>query len=192
VGGKTLTFTVSNSGNGPETITGVRLPSSPFTVQGAPPVGTVLHPQQAVTLSVTYDPRTAGANTDDVTISSTEGSVTEPVTGSAVTGTAVLTLSPTTLAFGPVAVGKAVTLTFHINNTGNIPLTISRAATPSGTFSASKPLPEGITLDPGASVTQAVTFAPTSPGAFVGQYKFDAQNGQGAMVVTLTGVGTLG
>jgi hypothetical protein len=88
-GGKTLTFTISNSGVGPETITSVRLPAAPFGVKGLPPVGTVLAPQQSVTASVTYNPVTTGSNADYVEIVSTEGSVSEPVIGSAVTGTAV-------------------------------------------------------------------------------------------------------
>jgi hypothetical protein len=89
-------------------------------------------------------------------------------------------------------VGKSVTLTFNINNTGNIPLAVSRAAAPAGVFSAAKPLTEGITLDPATGVTQAVTFTPPRAGAFSGQYKFNAENGQGWLTVTLSGVGTLG
>ena len=55
---------------------------------------------------------------------------------------------------------------------------------------AARPLPEGIILDPDTIATQAVTFTPTGPGPFTGQYKFNAENGQGWMTVTLTGEGT--
>jgi hypothetical protein len=186
-GGKTLTFTISNSWDHPETITGVGLPSAPFTARGLPRPGTVLAPQQSVTASVTYDPLTAGTDHAVVTVTSDEGSVSVPLTGAAVTGTAVLTLSPDAVGFGSVAVGSSVTKTIRVENTGTIPLTISRAAAPAGAFSAARPLPEGITLDPGTSVTQAVTFTPTGPGSFSGQYRFNAENGQGQIVVPLTG-----
>ncbi len=189
-GGKTLTFTVSNSWDRPETITGVTLPTAPFAAKGLPRVGSVLTPQQSVTASVTYDPTAVGTNTASVTITSDHGSVSVPLTGAAVTGTAVLTLTPAAVDFGPVAVGRSVTRTFRVADTGNIPLTISRAASPAGAFSAARPLPEGITLDPATAVTQAVTFTPTGPGPFSGQYKFNAGNGQGWMTVTLTGTGT--
>jgi hypothetical protein len=190
-GGKTLTFTLSNSGDGPETITGLQLPTAPYQVKGLPPVGRVLAPQQAVTASVTYDPQTAGTNNTFVTVTSDQGSVSVPLTGAAVTGTAVLTLTPEALAFGPVPVGKSVTRTFLIDNTGTIPLTIVRAAAPTGVFSTTRPLPEGITLDPDTAVTQAVTFTPSGSGPFTGLYKFSAGNGQPETTVTFTGVGTL-
>jgi len=189
-GGKTLTFTVANSWDRPETITNVTSAGAPFTVTGLPPVGTVLNPQQALTASVTYNPTTAGSDTQSITITSDHGSVTEPLTGEAVTGTAQLTLTPTVLDFGSVPVGKSVTLTFRVGNRGTIALTISRAAAPSGVFSATEPLPEGITLDPGTAVTQAVTFRPPTSGPFSGRYTFGAANGQGTITVTMSGVGT--
>jgi hypothetical protein len=191
-GGKTLTFTMSNSWDHPETVTGLDLPTAPYAAKGLPPVGTVLTPQQSVTASVTYDPTTVGTNDAFVTVTTNHGSASVPLTGAAVTGTAVLTLTPGTVDFGAVPVGTSVTRTFRIANTGNIPLTISRAASPAGAFSAARPLPEGITLDPDTDVTQAVTFTPTGPGSFSGQYKFNAGNGQGWLTVTLTGVGRAG
>ena len=101
-GGKTLTFTVSNSWDRPETITALDVPAAPFVVKGLPAVGTVLRPQQSVTASVAYDPITAADDRAFVTIASNHGSVSVPLVGAAVTGTAVLSLTPTTdqLRFG--------------------------------------------------------------------------------------------
>ncbi|HEY7948124.1 MAG TPA: choice-of-anchor D domain-containing protein [Acidimicrobiales bacterium] len=189
-GGKTLTFTVANSWDRPETITAVTSATAPFTVTGLPSVGRVLKPEQAVTASVTYNPTTAGSDAQSITITSDHGAVTEPLTGTAVTGTAVLSLTPTILDFGPVRVGTSLTLTVRVRNAGTIPLTISRAAAPSGVFSAPRPLPQGITLDPGTTVTQPVTFRPTTSGPFSGRYTFGAANGHGTITVTLSGVGT--
>ncbi|HVC71246.1 MAG TPA: choice-of-anchor D domain-containing protein [Acidimicrobiales bacterium] len=189
-GGKTLTFTVANSWDRPETITAVTSATAPFTVTGLPHLGTVLEPQQAVTVSVAYDPTAPGTDDQFITVTSDHGAVSEPLTGAAVTGTAVLALTPSVLNFGSVPVGRSVTLTFHIDNTGNIPLTISRAAAPSGVFSADRPLPEGITLDPDTGVSQAVTFTPTASGSFSGRYTFGAENGHGTLAVTFSGVGT--
>ncbi|MGH9018996.1 MAG: choice-of-anchor D domain-containing protein, partial [Acidimicrobiales bacterium] len=84
-GGKTLTFTVSNSGNRPETITGLQRPAAPFATAGLPALGTVLAPEQSVTASVTYDPTVAGSNSGFVTVAGTGGSVSVPLTGAAQT-----------------------------------------------------------------------------------------------------------
>jgi hypothetical protein len=189
-GGKTLTFTITNSWDRPETITGVRLPSAPFTVKGLPAVGAVLKPQQSVTASVAYDPKTASTDNQYLTVTSDQGSISEPLTGAAETGTSVAAFSPAVVNFGSVPVGTSVTRTFHILDTGNIPLTISRAAAPAGAFSTRTPLPEGISLDPGTSVIQSVTFTPTGRGPATGEYKFNAENGQGWLAVTFTGTGT--
>ena len=152
-GGKTLTFTVSNSWDHPETITAVGLPSAPYTVRGLPRPGTVLAPQQSVTASVTYDPITAGADRAVVTVTSDEGSVSVPLTGAAVTGTAVLTVSPAAVAFGSVAVGTSVHHDLpHREHRQHPPHHLPGAAAPAGAFSVARPLPEGITLDPATSV----------------------------------------
>ena len=189
-GGKTLTFTVTNSWDRPETVTGLRPPEPPFTVTGLPRIGAVLAPGQAVTGSITYDPVTAGSNSAFLQVASDHGSVSLPMTGAAQTGAAHLTLTPAAIDFGSIPVGRSVTLIFRIGNTGNIPLTISRAAAPSGVFSTATPLPEGLTLASGAAVTQKITFRPTGAGTFSGQYKFSAENGTGPVSVTFTGAGT--
>ena len=61
-GGKTLTVSVTNSSDRPETVTGIDLPRVlPTAVTGLPSVGTVLAPQQSVTTSVDFDPGVAGS-----------------------------------------------------------------------------------------------------------------------------------
>jgi hypothetical protein len=191
-GGKTLTFTVSNSWDRPETITGSRTPSAPFEVAALPKAGTVIAPQQSITASVTFDPSKAGQANSYLSISSDEGSVTLPVTGKAVTGKAVMVVTPRVLDFGSVRVGASATLKFRIDDSGTIFLIITRAAPPAGVFSAPVPLPEGITLDPGTGITQSVTFRPTRPGKVEDQYRLNGTGGQGWITVELIGTGISG
>ena len=188
-GGKTLTFTVSNSWDRPETITGSRLPSAPFHVSGLPEAATVLAPQQAVTASVTFNPSHAGRYHSFVTVSGNDGSVTLPVSGTAVTGKARMLVTPGSLDFGSVKVGTSVTRTFRVTDSGSIFLIITRAAPPAGVFSATIPMPEGITLDPDTAVTQSVTFRPSQAGRFTGEYRLNSSSGQGWITVRLTGTG---
>jgi hypothetical protein len=188
-GGKTLTFTVSNSWNLPETITGSQLPSQPFRVSGLPAAGTVLAPQQAVTGSVTFNPTAAGRYGSFITVSTDNGSVSLPVSGTAVTGKAHMLVSPAKLDFGSVKVGASVTRTFRVTDSGSIFLIVTRAAPPAGAFSTAVAMPEGITLDPGTGVTQSVTFRPATTGRFTGEYRLNSDSGQGWITVELTGTG---
>jgi Abnormal spindle-like microcephaly-assoc'd, ASPM-SPD-2-Hydin len=188
-GGKTLAVNISNSWTKSETITNIVTPGSPFSVTGLPASGTQLAPAQSVTVSIKYDPTVAGTNTDSLKVTSDNGAVTIPITGSAVSGSGHLTLTPTKLAFHSVAVGNSETLSFDISNTGNISITLSKAKAPAGVFSTTTPVSEGLTLDPGAVVHQIVTFAPTASGVVTGHYIITADDGRGPQTEKLVGVG---
>jgi hypothetical protein len=189
-GGRTLTLTVTNSWNRPETITGFRRPAAPYGVGELPRIGTRLRPQQAFTVSVRYDPLSPGTDSDELVVQSDHGSVTVPLTASADTGSALMVVTPPALNFGSVATGTTRTLTFEITNVGNVPLTIERAAPPAGAFSTSDPLSEGIDIDPGVVVHQTVTFRPEVAGPVAGVYRLNADDGRGWVNVPLSGTGT--
>ncbi len=121
-GGKILALTVSNSWNHPEKLTGIGLPGAPYAVSGTPSVGTVLAPQQSVTVSVRFDPATAGTYRSRLAISTDHGSVELPVSGIAVTGFSRLSVSAATVDAGPVPVGQSATVTFDVGNSGTVAL----------------------------------------------------------------------
>ncbi len=189
-GGKTLTLTFSNSWERPETLTGVRLPRGPFEVRGLPSLGSVLAPRHSVTVSVFFNPRTRGAFTSVLALDLDGRAIEVPVTGAAVTGDARLSVSAEHIDAGAVALGHSRRLTFAIRNTGTVPLTISRAIAPLGAFSATSPLPEGISLEPRTEIHIAVTFRPTSLGPAHGEYRFNSNAGNGYVTVTFSGRGT--
>jgi hypothetical protein len=93
------------------------------------------------------------------------------------------------LSFGNVPVGKTATQTFTISNTGNINLTVTKAAPPTAPFAATNPIPEGQQLAPGESYTVSITFAPTTVQSYAGAYEVSTDTGQGAMYVNMTGSG---
>ena len=189
-GGKSLSFTFSNSSDRPETLTSYRAPGSPYTLTGMPAPGTVLAPRQAVTASLHFEPSRAGSYPANLSITTDQGTAALAVSGEGVTGVARLAVSTAVIDAGSVPVGDARTVTFLVGNAGNVPLRISRAIAPLGAFSAADPLPEGIRLDPGTFIRQSVTFAPQQTGPASGVYRFNANDGQGYVTVTLTGTGT--
>ena len=88
-------------------------------------------------------------------------------------------------------VGKSVTQSFDLSNTGNLLLTLTKAAPPTAPFLVPSPVSEGQPIEPGDTIPQSVTFAPTKAGAFTGSYVITGNDGQGAQTVDFTGYGVV-
>ncbi|MGF1425835.1 choice-of-anchor D domain-containing protein [Kitasatospora sp. LaBMicrA B282] len=188
---RTLGATFTNTGTAPETITGSTAPAAPFGVTGLPANGTVIPPRQSVSVQITYAPTTAEDDTGTFSVTSTSGTATVQLSGTAVTGQAVLTLTPTNTDFGRLRVGTSATATFDVSNTGNIPLTITKAAPPAAPFTTTNPLSEGQVLGPGQVIHQSVTVTPTATGTVTGSYQITSDDGNGPQNEALTATGTV-
>ena len=185
----TLNVQVTNTGTTTETIQSSAGPAAPFTATGLPAAGSSVAPGGSFVVSVTFAPTAAGTSTSSLSITSTSGTLTVPVSGTAVSGQGNLVFSPATVDFGSVPVGGSRTLTFAISNTGNVPVTITKAAPPTGDFSSAAPLPEGSVIGAGTTVQQTVTFTPTSATAETATYQITGNTGQGALSENLAGSG---
>ncbi|WP_051367976.1 choice-of-anchor D domain-containing protein [Hamadaea tsunoensis] len=189
---KTISVSIVNTGTSAVTITGSTPPTGPFTATGFPANGSTLAAGASVAVSVTYAPTAVGTQTSSLAVAGNAGTVTVPISGTAVTGAAHLTITPNPVAFGSVAVGTTATQTFDIANTGNIMLTLTKAAPPVGAFATSTPVSEGQQLSPGDVIHQTVTFSPAAAGAQSAIYSITGDDGQGAIAVQLTGTGVTG
>ena len=180
---------IVNTGTAPETINSVTVPTAPFAVDPSsePTQGTTLAPGVATTISVTFTPTTAGSFPDTLTVSGSDGTVSVPITGTAVAGQPHLSITPTTVDYGIVSVGKSVTQSFDVSNTGSTPLTITKAKAPTGVFSTNNPLAEGQVLEPGDVIHQSVTFTPTDAYPAQASYEITGNDGQSEQYVTLLG-----
>jgi hypothetical protein len=188
---QTLNVNITNYGNGTsETVGSVTPPSGPFTTTGLPSAGTVIPAGSTFVASITYDPTAATTDTSSITITSTSGTMTLPINGTAVAGQAKLVMTPSGVNFGSVAVGQSRTMSFDIANVGNIPATITKAKAPAGDFSSGAPLNEGTVIGAGEVINQTVTFTPSAPGSESASYVITGDTGQGAFTVPLTGTGT--
>ncbi|MBM9508996.1 FG-GAP-like repeat-containing protein, partial [Actinacidiphila acididurans] len=197
----TLNVQITNTGTRSETIGAVTAPGGPFTVAGLPAEGTVLPPGGSLVASVTYAPAASGTDSGALVIASTDEAgaahtLTLPLGGTAISGQGHLEFSPAALDFGQVPVGSSKTLSFTITDTGNIPVTVTKAKAPAGDFSSPVQLSEGLVIGPGQTAVQSVTFTPRSAGARSAFYEVtgngvDANgNPQGAGYVNVTGTGT--
>jgi hypothetical protein len=189
----TVNVEVTNTGTTDETLGDSTGPSGPYTVSGLPAAGTpeaVVAAGGSFTVSVTYAPTSSGSDTSSITVPSTSGTLTIPVTGNSIAGAGKLEIVPSKVTFGTVDVGSSRTLNFDLVNTGNIPLTITKAKAPNSDFTSSTPLAEGSIIGPDQVLHQAVTFKPSKPGVQNDSYEVTSDTGQGAIYVPLTGTGT--
>ncbi|MEV5969402.1 choice-of-anchor D domain-containing protein [Streptomyces sp. NPDC051921] len=189
---KYLGVTFTNTGTQPETVSATAPPGAPFSATGLPAGGTVVQPQQSVSVQVAYVPTTDGDDTGSLSVTGQNGTSTVSLKGTAVTGQARLTVTPTSTDFGTVKVGQSVTKTFDISNTGNIPLTITKAKPPAAPFHVTDPLSEGQVIGPEDVIHQSVTFSPTSLGTVNAAYELTSDDGRGPQNETLTGAGAAG
>lgn len=188
-GNKSLTASFTNTGTSNVTVSAVSGPAAPFTVSGLPAPGLVVAPNQSVAVSVNFRPTSATASSSSIAITSAEGTATLAIKGTGVTGVAELSISPAALNFGTVPVGSSATRTLTVTNTGNLNVTVTKAAPPAAPFDVQTPLPEGQVLSPEESLHVAVTFAPGAAGSFNNLYVISADDGRGARNIPVTGTG---
>ncbi|MEU1476853.1 choice-of-anchor D domain-containing protein [Streptomyces sp. NPDC005760] len=196
----TLNLQVTNTGTEPETIDSVDSPDGVFSTSGLPGAGTVVPAGGSFVLSVTYTPTDDQADSDQLVVTSSGGGDTHtlsvPVSATAITGQGHLEFSTSSLDFGQVPVGSSRSLSFTITNTGNIPVTVTKAKAPTGDFNSPVQLSEGLIIGPEQTAVQSVTFTPRSAADLSAFYEVTGTgtdengNGQGAMYVPVKGTGT--
>jgi hypothetical protein len=163
----TKTVTLTNTGTEALSVSGIAVAGTGFTASG-PHLPISLASGQSTSISAVFKP-TAG-NTDKGTITITSNAAGSPslvtLSGTGTTGTtaaAALTVTPTTIAFGSVAVGSEQTQTVHVENTGNETATISKL-TISGTGVSLSGMTAPTTLAAGQTVNLTVAYKPVAAG----------------------------
>jgi len=183
--------TFTNVGGAPLTINAVHLPSAPFGASGVPAVGSTIAPGASVTVTVTFDPTSAGTFSDAIGLDTTGGNDEVGLSGSA--GSAgVLEIRSETNDYGSVVVGQRATKSFTVSNTGGVPVTITKSKPPTGgAFAATTTLAEGTTINPGQTLTESVTFAPNAVGALSGTWSINGDDSTGLHQVQFSGAGSV-
>jgi hypothetical protein len=151
-------------------------PAFPLTLDGG----------QSVTLNVAFAPQAAGTTAGSLFVSG--GGRAIPLSGYGAASDQ-LTANPAGLAFGSVQVGGTLTLTDSFTNTGATGVTISQA-TVTGTGFSIVGLSFPLLLNPGASVTFNVEFAPQSPVNAMGGIIVSSNASNPSLNVSLSGTGT--
>lgn len=179
-----LSVVVNNPHTWKETITALPVTGSGFSVSG-PSLPITLGSGQSVTLSVSFEPGSAGAAAGNIFL--TGDSLNIPLSG---TGTAIgqLSIAPGSLSFGNVDVGTSTTQPSSMTATGGS-VTVSSATSSNSQFTISGvSLP--VTINAGQTVSFDVVFAPTKTGADSAALSF-ASNASNPGSESLSGTGVL-
>jgi hypothetical protein len=187
-----LSLTVTDTGSAPllniaSTISGSNAANFAVTA----PCPAALQPGTSCTLSVSFTPTSAGADSSTLNLSSSAGSLplTVQLTGNAIEGT--LAAAPAALSFGSINVGSSGTVLLTMIDTGSAPVT-NIAASVSGAnasdFAVTTPCAG--TLQPQASCTAVVSFLPSAAGARTATLTITSSDPHGPTIIPLSGSGT--
>jgi hypothetical protein len=183
------------------------IPTGPFNTINTPlgagicTVAVQLAPGDSCLIEVYFQPTALGATTGAQLVISDTASNSPQVVPLSGTGIPPVTISPSSIDFGNLAIGTVSTTQMHLvtvtnNQSGNLSIT---SMIPTGPFSIISMPPgsglqctDGVLVPPGASCIFMVYFQPTTVGATTGgqiAVAFTANNSP--LVVTLSGTGVL-
>jgi hypothetical protein len=158
------TVSLRNDGNTAMTLTGLTGLSSRFTLSNN--TCSSIAPTATCSMTITMPTSTTGSSANAVTTAGATNNASFDINGTV--NSAVSRWSVTTLAFGNVTIGQSSTLNVTLHNDG--------FGTPFNWNAALANLPSGFTantsacssVSPGSNCSVALTFAPTTAGAFSG------------------------
>jgi Cep192 domain 4/HYDIN/CFA65/VesB-like, Ig-like domain len=189
---KTLSATVTNSGDATVTITSIAISSQyfslaptnfPLTVNGG----------QSTSISISFTPDAVAAFSATTTITSdaSNGTATFNLAGAGTgNGTlpGLLALSPVSEPFGSVTVGTQQTQTVTLTNSGESSVSVSQVSV-SGTGFQVSGITTPLTLNPAQSTKFTVAFAPQAAGNATGAVTIISNASDATLTLPLSGMG---
>lgn len=180
--------TLMNSGNGPLTVTQAAATGTGFSISGLP-LPMTLNPGESATFSAVFAPQSTGSAQGNISIVSNASNSTLNLALSGSGGTSgQLVLSPASLNFGSVPVGKNQSMSATLAATGSS-VTVSSVAMSTAEFSLSGiQLP--ITIPAGKTASFTVTFTPQASGTSSASIAFGSNASPSTSVESVSGAGS--
>jgi centrosomal CEP192-like protein len=179
------TVTVKNAGTSTMTLSGSTA-SGDFSVSSTT-CGGSLASGATCTVNVVFSPTVAGSRAGTLTVTSSQGPGTVPLTG---TGT-IVSLSPAAIDFGNQTVGTSSVRAITLRNISSTTAVEISSMTLGGNASADYATTTtcGSTVAPGAICTIDVRFTPSKKGARVASLTVTHTSFGGPLTVSLRGAG---
>jgi hypothetical protein len=160
------TVTLSNTGTGSVSLSQAALTGTSFSIGGLS-LPLTLAAGQSTSFSVTFAPSAAGTATGSISLVSNASNSPAAVSLAGTGVTLILSMKPSSTAFGNVVLGTSTTLPVILYNTGTASVTVSQATVAGTGFSISG-LSLPVNVAAGANVTLNVNFAPSTAGNVTG------------------------
>ena len=181
------TIALTNSGTGSVTISQAAVSGAGFSVSGCSGAVT-LAAGQSLTLTVGFAPATTGSAAGSISVvsSATNSPATIALSGTGVQ--AQISVVPTSVSFGNVAVGVSNTQSLTIRNAGTANLSVTQAVLAGTGFTLSG-LTVPLSVAPGGSSVFTIGFTPASASSFTGSLTLVNNTPNSPLVVALAGAG---
>jgi hypothetical protein len=180
--------TLTNSGNGPLTVTQAAATGTGFSISGLP-LPMTLNPGESATFSALFAPQSTGSVQGNISIvSNASNSTLNLALSGSGASTGQLNLSPASLNFGSVPVGKNQSMSATLAASGSS-VTVSSASASTPEFSLGGiQLP--ITISAGKSASFTVTFTPQASGTSSASIAFGSNASPSTSVESVSGAGS--
>ena len=189
----TKTVTLTNTGTEALSVSGISVSGTGFTASG-PHLPISLAAGQSTSISAVFKPTAGKADTGTITITSNAAESPSLValsgTGTTAPTAAALTATPSSIAFGSVAVGSEETQTIKLENTGSEAAAISKM-TISGTGVSVSGMTAPLTLAAGQTTNLTVTYKPTAAGTLTGSVSIASNATDPSVQISLNATATL-
>lgn len=183
---KTDSVIISNTGNIALNIGSItNVLTSTFQLTN--PANLTINPSESKTIRVLFTPVGTQNYTDTITVKGANQSVLSKIalSGSG-TGSSVINLSISSIDFGYLKTGMSKTKSIRINNSGNIPLTITNASVNNSSYSVNK---TSLSVPAGSADSIIVSFIPATTGKINAVLSIAHNSGAGSSSISLTGEG---
>src|SRR5271170_1065423 len=188
----TKPVTLTNTGTEALSVSGIAVAGAGFTASG-PHLPISLAAGQSTSISAVFKPTAGAADTGTITITSNAAGSPSLValSGTGTTGAtaAALTATPSSIAFGSVAVGSEATQTIHVENTGGESASISKL-TISGSGVSLSGLTAPMTLAAGQTANLTVTYKPVAAGTLTASLSITSNATDASVVVGINATAT--
>src|SRR6266446_3001052 len=185
----TQSITFNNTGSGSLTISQAAVSGAGFTLVGQT-FPLTLSAGQSSSVNVQFAPTDTSSTTGSVSLLSSATTLATNVTLKGAGVKHQLSITPSSVGFGNVAVGTANAQTVTLTNSGTANLNISQGGVTGAGFGMSG-LTFPFSLAPGQSSTFNAQFAPTAAGSASGSVSISSNAYKTPTVASLTGSGTL-